>query len=123
MNCYVHSEASAVGTCVGCGKFICEECNTQIEGKNYCKSCVSDLVKVQREALNKPEAEKKSEPIIISNNASSSASAAASSSSSNPRRGPYPKQNCLIHILLLCFTGGIGNIIYFFYIRGRQKNY
>lgn len=30
MNCYVHTDKEAVGTCVGCGKFICAECLTEI---------------------------------------------------------------------------------------------
>lgn len=43
MNCYVHPDREAVGTCVGCGKPICEECLVEVAGKNYCKSCAAEL--------------------------------------------------------------------------------
>ena len=33
MNCYVHPDKEAVGACIGCGKFICSECATEIQGK------------------------------------------------------------------------------------------
>ena len=41
--CYVHNEVEAVGICVGCGKFICENCKTELKGKNYCKKCIEEL--------------------------------------------------------------------------------
>jgi hypothetical protein len=41
MNCYIHPDREAVGTCVGCGKFICSACTTPVTGKNYCPQCVS----------------------------------------------------------------------------------
>lgn len=40
MNCYNHIDREANGTCVYCGKFYCEECLVNIQGKNYCKEHV-----------------------------------------------------------------------------------
>ena len=44
MFCYVHGNEAAVGTCVGCGKFVCAACCTEVAGKNYCKGCVGDML-------------------------------------------------------------------------------
>jgi hypothetical protein len=41
MNCYIHPDREATGTCVGCGKFICAECTTAAMDKNYCPQCVA----------------------------------------------------------------------------------
>jgi Domain of unknown function (DUF4190) len=47
MNCYIHPELEATGTCVGCGKFIGAECTTTISDKNYCPQCVAKGVPYQ----------------------------------------------------------------------------
>ena len=41
MNCYVHPSVNAVGTCVNCGRGVCEQCATVVNGKLYCKDCAS----------------------------------------------------------------------------------
>jgi Flp pilus assembly pilin Flp len=41
MNCYVHPDISAVGTCSACGKGVCAECATMVGGKLYCKDCLT----------------------------------------------------------------------------------
>jgi len=119
MNCYLHSDREAIGTCVSCGKFICNECKTEILGKNYCKSCVNDLMSDKNKQIEKAE-NKQQAPMVFMNSSSSSA---ASSSSSGMMRRPYPRQSLGVHILLFIFTAGIGNIIYFLYIRAKQKEW
>jgi len=47
MNCYIHPEREATGTCVGCGKLICGECTTAVLDKNYCPQCVAKGVPYQ----------------------------------------------------------------------------
>lgn len=42
MKCYSHDERHAVATCTSCGKFICKECNVEINGKSVCKSCIQN---------------------------------------------------------------------------------
>ena len=49
LNCYVHSDRESVGACVGCGKFICQECCTEVNGKVYCKSCIQNKLNEQEE--------------------------------------------------------------------------
>ncbi|WBW99141.1 TM2 domain-containing protein [Oceanirhabdus sp. W0125-5] len=44
LRCYIHNNRDAVGTCVGCGNFICTDCRVTINGKNYCEICVQELV-------------------------------------------------------------------------------
>jgi hypothetical protein len=47
MNCYIHPDREATGTCVGCGKFICGECTTPVLEKNYCPQCVAKGIPYQ----------------------------------------------------------------------------
>lgn len=47
MNCYIHPDREATGTCVGCGKFICAECTTAVTDKNYCPQCIARGVPYQ----------------------------------------------------------------------------
>ena len=43
MNCYKHPDVSAIGTCVSCGKAVCNACATMVTGtaaqKMYCPDC------------------------------------------------------------------------------------
>lgn len=41
MNCYVHPEVSAVGTCSNCGRGICQQCMTVVDSKIYCRACAA----------------------------------------------------------------------------------
>lgn len=41
MNCYYHSTSPAVGTCVGCGKAICQVCLNKVNGKMMCDACAA----------------------------------------------------------------------------------
>ncbi len=43
MKCYCHQEVDSIGECVGCGKFVCEECKIEMDGRIYCKKCSEDL--------------------------------------------------------------------------------
>lgn len=38
-DCAYHPGRKATEICVGCGKFICEECRERLEGKMYCRRC------------------------------------------------------------------------------------
>jgi len=117
MKCYIHNESEAVGTCVNCGKFICTVCNTEINGKNFCKACVSEVF----ENLKKENESKRETPMVFMNagGGASSSSASSSSAASSGRGRIRHKQGCLTHIILLIFTGGIGNIIYFLWARNK----
>lgn len=41
MDCYYHQGTAAVGVCQGCGNAICGQCRMEMQGKVYCRSCVS----------------------------------------------------------------------------------
>ena len=41
MQCYVHSEAAAVGACTSCGRAVCRECATEVQGKLICRNCLA----------------------------------------------------------------------------------
>lgn len=42
--CKNHPQKDAVGACIKCGNFFCEECLIKVRNKNYCKECVEDLI-------------------------------------------------------------------------------
>lgn len=111
--CYVHDDVQAVGTCVGCGKFICENCNTEIKGKNYCKSCVDELFEENKKKIEKLEDNSKAnQPMVFMNaggggGASSSSSSSSSSNNGGMQVGGYTKSKAVAGILAI-LLGGIG---------------
>ena len=133
MQCYIHQEAQAVGTCVGCGKFICADCCTEIGNKNYCKSCVNDLVESKTKQIDKLEDRQAGQPNVFMNaggggggsSSSSSSSSAASAAAApvQPRMNLRPRQSVGVHVFLALFTWGIGNIFYFLSVRSRQRQW
>lgn len=44
MNCSVHQQKEASGSCVYCGKFFCEDCLIEVDNKYYCKEHVKLLI-------------------------------------------------------------------------------
>ena len=128
MTCYVHPDRDVVGTCVHCGKFICSECATEIQGKYYCKRCVDEIFSQQKQDLEKAKEQPKQNPMVFMNagGASSSSSSAAASSNGGyyrPPAPPYPRNSVAIHLLLAFFTCGVGNLIYFIYIKTQQNKW
>ncbi|MDR2090323.1 MAG: hypothetical protein LBP62_01510 [Clostridiales bacterium] len=118
--CYIHSECEAVGICSRCGKPICKDCLVEVKGKNFCKNCL-DFVFDE----NKSD---KDRPIVFMNagggGASSSSSSASSAAASD--RGvvpPYPVNSIGVHIILFCFTAGLGNVIYYLWVKSRQEEW
>lgn len=115
-NCYIHTEESAIGTCVSCGKFICATCNTEIKGKNYCKKCVEELFEENKKKIEKLEdSGKNQQPMVFMNaggggGGSSSSSSSSSASSSGGGVGLHPhytKSKTLAGILAI-LLGGFG---------------
>ena len=108
--CYVHKDVPAVGTCVGCGKFICENCNTELKGKNYCKKCVAELLEESQRKVEKLEDKTKSQQPMVFMNAgggASSSSSAVNSMNGSPLAAGYTK-NKVVAGLLGILLGGIG---------------
>lgn len=110
--CYVHNEVEAVGTCVGCGKFICENCNTELKGKNYCKKCVDELFEENRRKVEKLEDRTHNQQPMVFMNAGGGGGASSSSSAATNATGAalaasYTK-NKVIAGLLGILLGGFG---------------
>ncbi|MDE6182179.1 MAG: hypothetical protein K2F59_03125 [Eubacteriales bacterium] len=42
MNCSNHFENKATNTCNVCGKWFCEDCVLEVDGRIYCKSCLKN---------------------------------------------------------------------------------
>jgi hypothetical protein len=40
--CQNHPAREAVGICVHCGRRVCTECSTKVEGINHCSSCLAE---------------------------------------------------------------------------------
>lgn len=108
MNCYVHNDREAIGTCVGCGKFICEECCTEVNGKNYCKKCVSELINERERKIERLE--DKNQPMVFMNAGGGGAAASSSSSSSGGYGHPamIPIKSKTTAGILAILLGGLG---------------
>ncbi len=129
MNCYVHNDKYAVGMCVGCGKPICKDCATELHEKLYCKKCIEKLLDQKDKEIEKAEG-KPTQVFMNAGGGGGSSSSSSSSSSAAAAGGGYrggrplrPRNSVGVHILLFCFTAGIGNIIYYLYISGKQKQW
>ena len=44
MKCYYHDNKEVIAACTECGRFICEECKVNINGKAVCKTCIENGV-------------------------------------------------------------------------------
>lgn len=44
MQCENHSEREALAICVSCGKPLCDECDSIVQGKHYCEECTEKIV-------------------------------------------------------------------------------
>lgn len=91
MHCYVHNDREAVGTCVGCGKFICEECNTEVRGKCHCKNCISEIISEKNKKIEKLEdkSENSKQPYVFMNAAGGGGGGSSSSTNNNNNNNNY----------------------------------
>ncbi|WP_270180268.1 TM2 domain-containing protein [Alkalihalobacillus sp. CinArs1] len=111
INCYVHEDKASVGTCVGCGKFICQECNTEVKRKNYCKTCIGEIMTENQSKIEKLEDSKNnSNPMVFMNagGGGGAASSAASSSGSNGVGVPVYTKSKVAAGLLGILLGSFG---------------
>ena len=46
MNCYIHPDREAAGTCSNCGNAICAECAATVAGKTICPPCAAKGIPV-----------------------------------------------------------------------------
>ncbi len=42
MNCKYHPDREARAGCVGCGEFICTECDVLVGGRHFCRKCLAE---------------------------------------------------------------------------------
>lgn len=110
MYCHLHPDQSAIGTCVGCGKFICKDCTTEIQNKYYCKSCVNELFTENKRRIEKLEANNRQQQPVVYMNAGGGSSSSSSSSASSGQAigGARPLKSKVAAGLLAIFLGGIG---------------
>jgi TM2 domain-containing membrane protein YozV len=115
ITCYVHNERSSIGTCIGCGKFICDECNTEIQNKNYCKNCVNEIFVENKRKIEKLEDNSNQAPMVFMNaggggggGGGSSSSAAAASSGDGRIAVPIFTKSRVTAGVLAILLGGIG---------------
>ncbi|OCL26995.1 hypothetical protein U472_05780 [Orenia metallireducens] len=123
MNCYIHPKKESIGTCVTCGKFICNDCNTELSGKNHCKQCVSEIFEESKKKMDKLEDNKQQQPMVFMNAGGGGGSSSSSSSSSSstgtasvpsPHKTLIPLKSKVIAALLAIFLGTFG--IHKFYL-------
>lgn len=119
ISCYIHSEKTSIGTCVGCGKFICSECNTEVQNKNYCKSCINEIFIESKRKIEKLEDNNNQKPMVFMNaggggGGSSSSSSASSASSGGGLINPLFSKSRVTAGILAILLGGLG--IHKFYL-------
>ena len=69
MNCFEHPQKPAVGTCTNCGRGLCKECTTVIEGKLSCRgTCQAEVARV-RKLLSDSEQAKNERAVVYGTNA------------------------------------------------------
>lgn len=107
MNCYIHGQKEAIGTCVACGKFICADCNTEIKGKNYCKHCVEELFDEKNKKIEKLE-DSSDKGTTVFMNAGGGASSSSSAAATGGGYAPVCTKNKIVAGILALFLGGIG---------------
>ncbi|MCA0991405.1 TM2 domain-containing protein [Pseudalkalibacillus hwajinpoensis] len=112
LSCYVHEDQTSIGTCVGCGKFICQECNTEVKRKNYCKACIGEIMIENQSKIEKLEESKSnSNPMVFMNaggGGGGASSSAASSSGSIGRDQPIFSKNRITAGVLAILLGSFG---------------
>ncbi|MDO6657839.1 TM2 domain-containing protein [Anaerobacillus sp. 1_MG-2023] len=111
LSCYIHEDQSSIGTCVGCGKFICQECNTEVKRKNYCKTCIGEIMSENQSKIERLEESKNnSNPMVFMNagGGGGASSSAASSSGSVERDQPIFSKNRIAAGVLAILLGSIG---------------
>ena len=104
MHCINHEDKEAVGTCAYCGKFFCQDCLVDINGRNYCKEHVVTAIDEQANA--KAAAQ---QPNIIINNENTNTN---NNISSGYGINVSPKSRTIS--ALLCFFLGILGIHRFY---------
>ena len=55
MKCYYHDDKEVIAACTECGRFICEACNVNINGKAVCKTCIENGVFNTKQIINMME--------------------------------------------------------------------
>ena len=48
MHCAVHQDQLAFGICVSCSLGVCVRCTTRLQGRNFCSSCLDQLLEAER---------------------------------------------------------------------------
>ena len=97
----------------GCGKFICEGCNTEIKGKNYCKTCLDELFDEKNKKIEKLEDNKSAQPMVFMNagggggGSSSSSFIHTASNGGGAFAGQYTKSKVAAGLLGI-FLGSLG---------------
>ena len=111
LSCYIHEDQSSIGTCVGCGKFICQECNTEVKRKNYCKACIGEMMVENQSKIERLEESKNnSNPMVFMNagGGGGASSSAASSSGSIERDQPIFSKSRITAGVLAILLGSFG---------------
>lgn len=69
MNCFEHSQKPAVGSCTHCGRGLCKECTTVVEGKLSCRGNCQVEVTRARQILSDSERAKNERAVVYGTSA------------------------------------------------------
>ena len=109
MNCANHPDRPAAGACMYCGKLYCAECLVEVNGKNYCKGDVGNVVNEARTAV-APQAAMPAINIVNTNMNTNT----NTNNNYNGAMVNYPYKKKITAALLCFFLGFLG--IHRFYV-------
>ena len=69
MNCFEHIQKPAVGTCTNCGRGLCKDCTTVVEGKLSCRGNCQTEVARARQLLSDSERAKNERAVVYGTSA------------------------------------------------------
>ena len=124
MNCVIHPDKEASGTCTYCGQFFCKDCLVNVKGRMVCKNDVSRVLdeattgasratkmEADMEAIKNAGLRNQQSPIIINNNNNNnnsvSSSAAASSAAGAFGGGAYYRRMHWLYFFLVGWWLGL----------------
>lgn len=63
--CYRHQSTPAAARCVSCGRYICQDCATRIQNRNFCDICARALAPFQYQAPAAPKKKRWQDPLRL----------------------------------------------------------
>lgn len=108
MKCANHPETDASGACVYCGKLFCQSCLVEVNGKNYCKGDISNILNEAKQQVAAVS------PSVVINNSNNNVNTNTNTNINTNNMGTAYQQKSKITALILCILLGLWGIHRFY---------